>query len=65
MFCYAVDGTEASDEDWDLDVWAATHKDGFIELSRRYMACFGRMTTQEAEPIWEASRKQLMEEGRL
>ena len=63
VFCGARDGTEASDKDWQLDRWAANHKRSFLDLSRLYMACFGRMTSQEAEVIWEENREPPTAEG--
>ena len=38
---------------------------GFLALSRTYMACFGRMTPEEAEPIWEEGRLKLEAQGLL
>lgn len=65
MFCGAQDGVLASDEPWDLPRWAVRHKAGFLELSRVYMACYGRLTPQEAEPVWVATRERLRAEGIL
>lgn len=65
MFCGAEDGVLASDEPWDLPRWAIRHKTGFLELSRIYMGCYGRLTPQEAEPVWVATRERLRAEGIL
>ena len=64
-FCGAEAGVQASDEHWDLERWAARHKPGFLELSRIYMACYGRMTTDEAESVWVEARERLRAEGVL
>lgn len=65
MFCGTEEGVQASDEAWDLHRWAARHKAGFLELSRVYMGCYGRLTPQEAEPVWVATRERLRDEGVL
>jgi len=65
MYCGVEPGVEPSDEAWSLDAWAARHKAGFMELSRIYMDCFGRMTPAEAEPIWEEGRLALVAKGLL
>lgn len=65
LFCGAEDGVLASDEPWDLPRWAARHKAGFLELSRIYMACYGRLTPHEAETVWVATRERLRAEGIL
>lgn len=65
MFCGIEAGVEASDEPWLLDVWASRHKAGFLKLSEIYMNCFGRMTPEEAEPIWEQGRLELVAKGLL
>jgi hypothetical protein len=64
-FCGAEDGVLASDEPWDLARWAVRHKDGFLKLSKVYMACFGRLTPEQAEPIWVETRERLRAEGIL
>lgn len=64
-FCGAEEGVQGSDEPWDLDRWAARHKAGFLELSRIYMACYGRMTPHEAETVWVETRERLRAEGVL
>ncbi|MDF1791400.1 MAG: gamma-glutamylcyclotransferase [Thalassobaculaceae bacterium] len=65
MFCGIDTAVEPSDEPWDLEVWAARHKPGFLKLSEIYMNCFGRMTPEEAEPIWEQGRLDLVARGLL
>lgn len=63
MFCGIDTSVEPSDEVWTLDAWAQRHKPGFLKLSEIYMNCFGRMTTEEAEPIWEKGRRELVAQG--
>jgi hypothetical protein len=63
MFCGIDTSVEPSDEVWTLDAWAQRHKPGFLKLSQIYMDCFGRMTTEEAEPIWERGRRELVAQG--
>ena len=65
VFCGAEDGVLASDEPWDLARWAIRHKRGFLELSRVYMGCYGRLTPHEAEPVWVETRERLRAEGVL
>jgi hypothetical protein len=64
-FCGAEDGVQASDEHWDWQRWAARHKTGFLELSRIYMACYGRLSPDEAETVWIEARERLRAEGLL
>jgi|GEM_PF-349923 len=64
-FCGAEEGMQASDEPWELRPWADRHKPGFLELSRIYMACYGRMTPDEAESVWVETRERLRAEGVL
>ncbi|HEY9568724.1 MAG TPA: gamma-glutamylcyclotransferase family protein [Thalassobaculum sp.] len=64
-FCGAAEGVAASDEPCDLSRWAAGHKAGFLELSRIYMDCYGRLTPQQAEPVWVSARERLRAEGIL
>ncbi len=63
MFCGIDTSVAPSDEVWTLEAWARRHKAGFLRLSEIYMNCFGRMTTEEAEPIWEKGRRELMAQG--
>jgi hypothetical protein len=65
MFYGSETGVEPSDEPWGLETWAPRYKVGFLALSRTYMACFGRMTPEEAEPIWEEGRLKLEAQGLL
>ena len=65
VFCGAEDGVEGSDEPWDLARWAIRHKRGFLELSRVYLSCYGRLTPHEAEPVWVETRERLRAEGIL
>ena len=65
MFCGIDTAVEPSDDAWDLGSWAARHKAGFLKLSEIYMNCFGRMTPEEAEPIWEQGRLDLVAKGLL
>jgi hypothetical protein len=65
MFCGIDTGVEPSDEVWSLDAWAARYKPGFLRLSALYMDCFGRMTPEEAEPVWEEGRLELVAKGLL
>lgn len=53
LLCGAAPATAASDEPWELARWAAAHKEAFLEISRIYMRCYGRMTPEEAEPVWQ------------
>lgn len=64
-FCGAGSRIEASEEAWTLDAWAARYKAGFLELSRAYMDCFGRLTPDQAEPVWLDTRARLVREGLL
>jgi len=64
-FCGAMDGVRASDEAWELPRWAARHKPGFLELSQIYMACYGRLTPDQAESVWVGTRERLRAEGVL
>lgn len=64
-FCGAEDRVRVSDEPWELQPWAARHKRGFMELSRIYMACYGRLTPEEAEAVWVDARERLRAEGVL
>ncbi len=64
-FCGAESGVLASEEPWELERWAERHKPGFLELSRIYMACYGRMTTDEAESVWVEASERLRAEGVL
>jgi hypothetical protein len=63
MFCGIDTAVEPSDEVWHLDGWAKRHKSGFLKLSEIYMNCFGRMTPEEAEPVWEKGRRDLVAAG--
>lgn len=65
MFCGIDTAVEPSDEAWDLETWAARYKAGFLRLSEIYMNCFGRMTPEEAEPVWERGRLDLVSKGLL
>jgi hypothetical protein len=65
MLCGAQADVLGSDEPWELDRWAARHKRGFLELSRIYMACYGRLTPEQAEPVWVEARERLRAEGLL
>ena len=63
LFCGVDTSVEAADEVWTLNGWAERHKTGFLKLSQIYMDCFGRMTIEEAEPIWEQGRRDLVAQG--
>ena len=65
MYCGIDSGLEASEEAWSLEDWAPTYKVGFMALSKLYMDCFGRMTPEEAEPVWEEGRLALVAQGLL
>jgi hypothetical protein len=65
MFCGTQPEVEASDDSWSLDAWAERYKPGFLRLSKIYMDCYGRLSTEEAEPIWEQGRQRLIAEGLL
>lgn len=65
MFCGIDTAMEPSDEPWELETWADRYKIGFLRLSAIYMDCFGRMTPEEAEPIWEEGRQELVVRGLL
>ncbi|MCR9071975.1 MAG: gamma-glutamylcyclotransferase [Alphaproteobacteria bacterium] len=65
MFCGIDTAVEPSDEPWDLETWGPRYKAGFLRLSEIYMDCFGRMTPEEAEPIWEKGRLDLVAKGLL
>lgn len=65
MFCGAEAGVRPSDEPWELPRWAARHKRGFLELSRVYMSCYGRLTPEQAESVWVEARERLRAEGVL
>ena len=65
MFCGIDPSVDASDDPWTLEAWAIRYKTAFLELSTTYMACFGRMTPEEAEPVWEEGRQRLVAAGLL
>ena len=64
-FCGAEEGVLASDEPWELGRWAIRHKAGFLQLAAVYMACFGTLSVEQAEPIWVETRERLRAEGVL
>lgn len=65
VFCGALPGVLGSDEPWELERWTRRHKRGFLELSRIYMDCYGRLTPEQAEPVWVEARERLRAEGLL
>ncbi len=65
VFCGTDASVEPTEETWTLAGWAERYKPGFLELSAEYMDCFGRMTPDEAEPVWERGRLRLVAAGLL
>jgi hypothetical protein len=58
IYCGAAPTAAATEEPWDLGSWAARHKASFLKVSRIYMDCFGKMTPEEAEDIWQNARRE-------
>ena len=59
LYCGAEPQTAAADALWSLAEWSKAHKAPFLEISHIYMACFGKMTAEEAEPVWQEARRRL------
>lgn len=51
---YCSEGTVAQGavEPWDLEHWHRTHKAGFVDKIRQYMALYGHASIEEAERLW-------------
>lgn len=52
--CYFADNQRQriSDEEWHLDEWQRSTKPKTLPRIERYMRCYGKMTTTEADAYW-------------
>ncbi len=52
--CYFADNERhsISDEEWLLEQWQASTKPATLPRVERYMSCYGKMTTTEADAYW-------------
>ena len=54
VFCGTRTGVEDSEIAWDYGAWVRTGKAGFLEIVRAFMQCFGRMSSADADLVWDA-----------
>ena len=52
--CYFADNERhrISDEEWLLELWQVSTKPATLPRVERYMGCYGKMTTTEADAYW-------------
>lgn len=53
LFCGVPTGAEAGEIEWHFEEWRQQYKHGFLLVVRAFMACFGTMSSEEAERVWD------------
>ncbi len=58
LFCGVPTGVEAEESEWDFEEWRRRHKHGFLRVVRAFMECYGTMSAEEAEKVWDRAMEE-------
>ena len=59
LLCAERSGREGKRHPWSLEHWQRRHRAAFLDMARRYMAQYGRLSVSEADRLWEGERWEL------